>query len=70
MINSDSFVDLMVAGLLPFSWLRLFSIANGLNQGLLYTRTEFVPKEITKTRPKTRFDTISSEVAKIQCVRW
>ena len=31
MINSDSLVDLMVAGLLPISWVKLFSIAHGLN---------------------------------------
>ena len=31
MINSDSLVDFMVAGLLPISWVRLFSIAHGLN---------------------------------------
>ena len=31
MINSDLLVDLMVAGLVPISWVRLFSIAHGLN---------------------------------------
>ena len=31
MTNSDSLFDLMVAGLLPISWLKLFSIAHGLN---------------------------------------
>ena len=31
MLNSDSLVDLMVAGLLPISWVRLFSITCGLN---------------------------------------
>ena len=31
MINSDSLIDLMVAGLLPNSWVRLFFIAHGLN---------------------------------------
>ena len=31
MINSVSLVDLMVARLLPISWVRLFSIAHGLN---------------------------------------
>ena len=30
MINSDSLVDLMVAGLLPTVWVRLISIAHGL----------------------------------------
>ena len=31
MINSDSLFDFMVAGLLPISWVRLFSIGHGLN---------------------------------------
>ena len=31
MINSNSLVDLMGAILLPISWVRLFSIAHGLN---------------------------------------
>ena len=37
-------------------------------QGLLYTRTDFVPKVIAKRRPKTRFNRDKSEVAKIHCV--
>ena len=43
---------------------------NKCKQGLLYTRTDFVPKKIAKTRPKTRFNTNKSEVAKIHCVIW
>ena len=31
MTNSDFLFDLMVAGLLPISWVRLFSIAHVLN---------------------------------------
>ena len=31
MIKPDSLVDLMVAGLLQISWVRLFSIVHGLN---------------------------------------
>ena len=31
MTNSDSLFDLMIAGLLPISWVRFFSIAHGLN---------------------------------------
>ena len=31
MINSDALFDIMVAGLLPIYWVRLFSIAHGLN---------------------------------------
>ena len=34
----------------------------------IYTRTDFVPKEIAKTRPKIRFNTNKSEVAEIHCV--
>ena len=37
-------------------------------QGLLYTRTDFLPKEITKIRPKTRFNTNKNEVAQIPYV--
>ena len=31
MINSDSLFDLMVAGLVPISWVKLFHIGHGLN---------------------------------------
>ena len=31
MTNSNSLFDLMVAGLLPIYWVKLFSIAHGLN---------------------------------------
>ena len=38
-----------------------------LYQGLLYTRTDFVPKEIAKTWPKSHFNANKSEVAQIPC---
>ena len=38
------------------------------SQGLLDTRTDFLPKEIAKIRPKTRFNTNKSGIAKIPCV--
>ena len=37
-------------------------------QGLLYTRTDFLRKEITKLRPKTCFNTNKSWVVKIPSV--
>ena len=37
-------------------------------QGVLYTRTDFVSKEIAKGLSKTSFNTNRSEVAKIHCV--
>ena len=37
-------------------------------QGILYTRTDFLPKEIAKIRPKSHFNTNKSGVAQIPCV--
>ena len=41
-----------------------------LHQGLLYTRTYFLPKEISKIRPSTRFNTNKSGVAQIPFVTY
>ena len=36
-------------------------------QGLLYTRTDFLPKDIAKIGPRTRFNLNKSGVAQIPC---
>ena len=38
------------------------------NQGLLYTRTDFLPKEVAEIRLKPRFSTNKSGVTKTPCV--
>ena len=46
----------------------LKKLESNVAMDLLYKQTDFLPKEIAKIRPKTRFNTKKKWVAQIPCV--